>query len=166
MRWLVARMFPYFWACLNIPPLFSGNYLTLCSVFQTEGNRLKHFGLVLLFISKISSLDITSNAKMELNWLLFNVIKGLAILRSSLKIKTHCNILQCFIKYNIVSHTVPASTSNVLEKEIQSVKQGKSCWAGERGMAIRRERPEKKRKKTKEKKHFVFNCLWKWWFGL
>ena len=151
MRWLVARMFPYFWACLNIPPLFSRNYLTLCSVFQIEGNRLKHFGLVLLFISKISSLVITSNAK---NWLLFNVIKGLAILRSSLKIKTHCNILQCFIKYNIVSHTVPASTPDVLEKEIQSVIQGKSCWAGERGRFIRRER--KTRKKKKRKKTFCF----------
>ena len=146
MKWLVARVFPYFWACLNIPPLFSGNYLNLCSVFQIEGNRLKHFSLVLLFISKISSLVITSNAKMVLNWLLFNGINGLAILRSSLKIKTHCNVLQRFIKYNTVSHTVLALTSDVLGKEIQSVIQGKSCWAGERGRAVCRERKTRKRK--------------------
>ena len=125
------------------------HYLTLCSVFQIEGNRLKHFSLVLLFISKISSLVFTSNTKMVLNWLLFNGIKGLAILRSSLKIKTHCNVLQGFIKYNIVSHTVPALTFDVLGKEIQSIIQGKSCWAGERGRAVRRER--KTRKKEKEK---------------
>ena len=162
MRWLVARMFPFLWACLNIPPLFSRNYLTLCSVFQMEGNWLKHFGLVLLFISKISSLVITSNAKMVLNWLLFNGIKGLAILHSSLKIKTHCNVLQCFIKYNVVGHTVQALTFDVLGKEIQSVLQGKSCWAGERGRLY----AERKRPGKKKKKHFVFNCLWKLCFGL
>ena len=170
MKWLVARVFPYFWACLNIPSLFSGNYLTLCLVFQIEGNRLKHFGLVLLFISKISSLVVTSNTKIVLNWLLFNGIKGLAILRSSLKIKTRCNVLQCFIKYNTFSHTVLALTYDVLGKEIHSVIQGKSCWAAERGRTVRRERKTRKKtkkgKRRKRNKHFVFNCLWKGCFGL
>ena len=88
---------------------------------------------------------------MVLNWLLFNGIKGPAILRSSLKIKTHCNVLQCCIKYNIVSHTAPALTSDDLGKEIQSVIQGKSCWAGERGRAVRREIKTRKKKKEKRK---------------